>query len=81
MVSMSTLHFHLTIHLTLLFVGFIDVDEIMIAFKGLGVTVDRNEAEKLLKRYVNCIHPFPAGIVLVRPSADFRPFTTNFRPL
>ena len=24
----------------------------MIAFKGLGVTIDRNEAEKLLRRYV-----------------------------
>ena len=47
------------------FVGFIDVDEIMVAFKGLGVTIDRSEAEKLLKRYVNCIHPFPVIIKLL----------------
>ena len=32
------------------FTGFIDADEIMMAFKKLGVSIDPAEANKLLKR-------------------------------
>lgn len=35
-----------------LFAGVIDVDEIMYAFRELGMQIERPEAERLLRRYV-----------------------------
>ena len=37
------------------FAGVIDVDEMMIAFRELGMQIERPEAERLLKRYESIV--------------------------